>query len=194
MISPEGSRRRTGDRRRTKGPQSDPAWVAAMGRRVRPGVVGPALRAALLVVVPAEGVEAACCSAAFAAGGRDVCALSVRCMRSCRPFSCGEAGWMKCGSTPSSMHNADRRVRPPAPLDPNGAPLRSGSRAAGHEREMPLQRPAAILRSSAARSAHRSENDCGHPLLSEGRSGCGLSCGTSLCSRWPTRRWPRRPQ
>ena len=77
---------------------------------------------ALLVVVPAEGVKAGLL-AAFAAGGRDVCALSVRCMRSCRPFSCGEAGWMKCGSTPSLIHHADRRVRPPAPLDPNGAPL-----------------------------------------------------------------------
>src|SRR3546814_4648060 len=53
-----------------------------------------------------------CCSNGFAAGGAEVCALSVRCMRSCRPFSCGEAGWMKCGAMPSLIHQTDSLVRP----------------------------------------------------------------------------------
>ena len=30
---------------------------------------------------------------------------------------------MKCGSMPSLSHQADSRVRPPAPVEPNGAPL-----------------------------------------------------------------------
>jgi len=44
-------------------------------------------------------------------------------MRSWRPFSCGEAGRMKWGSTPSLSHHAESRVSPPAPGEPNGAPL-----------------------------------------------------------------------
>jgi hypothetical protein len=39
-------------------------------------------------------------------------------MRSWRPFSCGEAGVMKCGVTPSLSHQAESRVRPPAPHPP----------------------------------------------------------------------------
>ena len=30
---------------------------------------------------------------------------------------------MKCGSMPSLIHHADNRVRPPAPVEPNGEPL-----------------------------------------------------------------------
>ena len=49
-------------------------------------------------------------------------------MRSCRPFSCGEAGWMKCGSMPSLSHQADSRVRPPAPLRTERRPIVAADR------------------------------------------------------------------
>jgi hypothetical protein len=48
----------------------------------------------ILVVVLAEVVEALLLLAADRAGGLDVSAFSVRCMRSCRPLSCGEDGGM----------------------------------------------------------------------------------------------------
>ena len=41
------------------------------------------------------------------AGGRVHSRLSVRCMRSCRPFCCGEAGSMKSGRMPRRIHQTE---------------------------------------------------------------------------------------
>ena len=52
-----------------------------------------------------------------------VSCLSVRCMRSCRPFCCGLPGSMRSGVMPSLIHHTASPVNPLSPLLPNGAPL-----------------------------------------------------------------------
>ena len=58
-----------------------------------------------------------------AAGGRVASALSVRCMRSWRPFCCGLPGSISCGMTPSRTHHADSLDSRASVLVANGTPL-----------------------------------------------------------------------
>ncbi len=127
-----------------------------MACRPRAAVVGRAPRAAVLRCSAGGSRRSASLLGRIRGRRPRGLGLEVRCMRSWRPFSCGEAGWMKCGSMPSLIHHADSRVRPPAPVRPNGEPLSLRMARGNPWRRTPPQRPAAILRSSAARSAPRS--------------------------------------
>ena len=49
--------------------------------------------------------------------------LSVRCIRSCRPFCCGLPGSILSGRIPNLIHHTASPVSPLSPLLPNGAPL-----------------------------------------------------------------------
>ena len=73
--------------------------VAGRGRPLRERFVG-----ALVVVLPAKTIEAALLRGAIRAGGRVASALSVLCMRSCRPFCSGCPGSMSSGRMPRRIH------------------------------------------------------------------------------------------
>ncbi len=62
-----------------------------VGRRLLP----ERLVRTLLIIMSSELVEARLLLRGVGAGGCEVCFFNVRCMRSCRPLSCGEAGRMK---------------------------------------------------------------------------------------------------
>ncbi len=82
-------------------------------RLVRPVViigVTPALEAALLRGEIGRG------------GGWLASAFRSRCMRSCEPFSCGEAGRMNSTAMPCSIHRKLILERRPSPLEANGKP------------------------------------------------------------------------
>ncbi|MCY1552700.1 hypothetical protein D9M68_891150 [compost metagenome] len=70
-----------------------------------------------------------CCAASVAAGGNAVARLSVRCIRSCRPFCSGCPGAIRSGTIPSFSHQIDNCDSPPQPVDANGTPLSVRSRS-----------------------------------------------------------------
>src|SRR3982751_2352386 len=49
--------------------------------------------------------------------------LRSQCIRSCRPFSCGDAGRLRSGRMPSFTHHIESRLNPPGATEANGAPL-----------------------------------------------------------------------
>src|SRR5215831_10431035 len=64
-----------------------------------------------------------CCCRGSRAGGHSVACLSVECMRSCRPLSCGEAGRVRSGRMPSLIQRSDKRLKPPGARLAKGVPL-----------------------------------------------------------------------
>ena len=77
----------------------------------------------LLVVLVAKRSKDFCWAPQLAAIGCMVAALSVRCMRSWRPFCCGRPGTMRSGVMPSLTHQTESFERPPSPLEAKGLPL-----------------------------------------------------------------------
>ncbi len=62
-------------------------------------------------------------NAASPLGGCAVACFSVRCIRSCRPLSCGEAGRLRSGTMPSFTNHIDNALSPPGATDANGTPV-----------------------------------------------------------------------
>jgi hypothetical protein len=50
-------------------------------------------------------------------------ALRVRCIRSCRPFCCGDAGAINSGRMPRRIHQTDNVDRRPSAVVAKGTPL-----------------------------------------------------------------------
>ena len=99
LLEPEGPRVRdalheevSGILDRGHGPRVGPARrpVARRGRGAREELVRP-----LVVVLGAEAIERALLRQGVERGGRIASALSVLCIRSCAPFSCGDAGLVR---------------------------------------------------------------------------------------------------
>ena len=91
-------------------------------------------RSSNLATVPGRTIAARSTASQFASSKHQQRALRglllrARCIRSWRPFSCSEAGRMKCGSMPSLSHDAESCVRPPASREPNGAHIAADRRA-----------------------------------------------------------------
>ena len=65
----------------------------------------------------------ACCCSTFAAAGLVASFLSVRCVRSCRPFCCGWPGSIRSCRMPNLIHHADSAVSPVVPVEAKGVPF-----------------------------------------------------------------------
>src|SRR4029450_11099761 len=94
------------------------AFIGGPGRRLAERLVRP-----FFVVDAAEAVEGPLLVGEGALRGFVVSALSVRCIRSWRPFSCGLDGVMRSGRMPSLIHQIARRESPPAATVAKGGPL-----------------------------------------------------------------------
>ena len=75
------------ERRQVLGKRARGGGVAGAGRSPAQKLVGP-----LVVVQRPEAIEGTLLGGEIGARGRQAPALRVRCMRSCAPFSWGEAG------------------------------------------------------------------------------------------------------
>jgi len=78
---------------------------------------------ALQVECLPERSKRCCCARRVRAGGRVVSALSVRCIRSWRPFGWGLPGSMHSGRRPRRTHQAESCESRPRVLVAKGTPL-----------------------------------------------------------------------
>ena len=89
---------------------------------------------------------------------------------------------MKCGSMPSLIHHADNRVQAAGAGRTKRRAIVAADGARQSWRRNAAAKTAAIVRSSAARSAPRSSSDCGYRSVSAGRSGCCMARNQPLKS------------